>query len=220
MIRMITTRALMINKNNNFMGSNGWFFNFLRRKNLVLRRITTKGRELAKEARKIVMDHLKFCSDNFVLRELNRDILINMDETSIYLDSSRTTTYEQSGVKRCPAVTTGNEQTKVSIAFSASASSKKLKPMILIPRKTPLKNFSPPSNVVIVYCTNGNFIGSIISNQYIHKVIKPYMILNDLEKVNLFLDCAPCHCTQTVKTAFQASNVQVTYIPIRLTNLL
>ncbi|RNA41867.1 Pogo transposable element with [Brachionus plicatilis] len=104
-----------------------------------------------------------------------------MDETSIYLDSHRTTTYEQSGFKRCPAVTTGKEQTKVSIAFSASASSKKLKPMILIPRKTPLKSFSPPSKFVIVYCTNGNFNESIISNQYIHKVIKPYMTLNDFE---------------------------------------
>ena len=138
----------------------------------------------------------------------------------IYLDSPCSTTYSEPGVRRVPAVTTGNESTRVSIAISAAASSKKLKPMILIPRKKPLKNFKVPNNVVVVYGTSGNFNNSIISNQYLEKVLKPYMILNNLEHVNLFLDCAPCHCTANVKAAFSGANVDLIYVPKRLTNLL
>ena len=218
--RMITTKALIINDDDKFVASNGWFDNFLERKNLVLRRITTSGRELPRETGKIVTDFLKFCNDRFVYREFNGDSLINMDETSIYLDSPYSTTYSESGVRRVSAVTTGNTQTRVSIAFSATASSKKLKPLILIPRKNPLKNFVPPNNVVIIYGTNGNFNDSIIGNQFVDKVIKPHMILNDLERVDLLFDCAPCHCTSVVSNAFAAANVNPIFVPKRLTNLL
>ena len=34
---------------------------------------------------------------------------------------------------------------------------KKLKPIVLIPRKLPLKDFNVKKNVVVVYGTNGNF---------------------------------------------------------------
>ncbi|RNA44212.1 pogo transposable element with KRAB domain-like, partial [Brachionus plicatilis] len=76
------------------------------------------------------------------------------------------------------------------------------------------------NNVVVVYGTNGNFNELAISSHYIDKVIKPYMIVNGFEKVNLLIDCAPCHCTPTVKNAFEAANIDITYVPKRLTNLL
>ena len=46
------------------------------------------------------------------------------------------------------------------------------------------------------------------------------MIVNDLEKLNLFIDCVPCHTTALVKSEFEAAGVDLTYIPKRLTNLL
>ncbi len=40
---------------------------------------------------------------------------------------------------------------------SAAANGVKLKPLILIPRKTPLKNYVPPRNVSVIYGTKGTF---------------------------------------------------------------
>ena len=80
-----------------------------------------------------------------------RSSVINLDETSIYLDAKSNYTYDQVGAKRVPATTSGNEKTRISVYFAASASGYKLKPLIIVPRVNPLKDFEPPNNVVVVY---------------------------------------------------------------------
>ena len=56
-------------------------------------------------------------------------------------------TYEKKGTKCVNSVTSGQEKTKVSCAFCASSNGDKLPVLILIPRKRPLKDFTPPDNV-------------------------------------------------------------------------
>ena len=68
-----------------------------------------------------------------------------MDQTSIYKDPKVRTTYSEIGATRVLATTAGQEQTHVSIAFSATAGGTKLKLLILIPRKRPLKGFTYPT---------------------------------------------------------------------------
>ena len=97
----------------------------------------------------------------------NRDSLINMDQTSIYIDPEARTSYSEIGAKRVLATTAGQEQTRVSIAFSATAGGTKLKPLILIPRKRPLKRFTPLTNVKVVYGTKGNFNENFMVESYI-----------------------------------------------------
>ena len=65
-----------------------------------------------------------------------------------------------------PEVTTGNQNTRVSMSFTAAAIGKKLPPLILIPRKNPLKHFVPPQNVLVVYGTNG--FGEMFSDEHEH----------------------------------------------------
>jgi hypothetical protein len=50
------------------------------------------------------------------------------------------------GKRRVRATTSGNERTRISAAFSATASGIKLPIYMIIPRKTDLPNFSPPNN--------------------------------------------------------------------------
>ena len=50
-----------------------------------------------------------------------------MDETSIYIDFPASYTYEECGVKRVKAVTAGQEQTRMSAAFTATADGNLLK---------------------------------------------------------------------------------------------
>ena len=45
-----------------------------------------------------------------------------MDETSVYIDFPSTYTYEECGAKRVKAVTAGQEKTRLSAAFTATAS--------------------------------------------------------------------------------------------------
>ena len=58
-----------------------------------------------------------------------------MDETSIDSDSPDNYTYTNVGEKRVKYVTTGNERTRVSVAFTTSSGGFKFKPLLLIPRK-------------------------------------------------------------------------------------
>ena len=49
-----------------------------------------------------------------------------MDETSLYLDATANYTYALSGSKRVPAITSRNERTRLSIAFTNTAEGQKL----------------------------------------------------------------------------------------------
>ena len=107
-----------------FCASNGWFENFLKRKNLVLQlsRITAKGRVLPKNFRAISLDYFSRNNEIFRKANFNRNLLMNMDQTSVYVDFPSTYTYEESGVKRVKATTAGQEKTRLSAAYTATAS--------------------------------------------------------------------------------------------------
>lgn len=81
---------------------------------------------------------------------------------------------ENVGSNRVPSTNSGQEKTRVSVAFTATASGHKLPAIILIPRKTPLKDFVPPRNVRIVYGTTGTFNSQIVQDEFIKGVLKPY----------------------------------------------
>ena len=131
----------------NFQASEGWFYRFLRRRKLFLRRVTTSERDLPQNVDKIIDNFLKDCHENFVIpSSFDLSNVANMDQTSIYLAAPETKTYTSIRDKRVAATTTGQTQTRVSVAFAATAAGDKFKPIILIPRKKPLKNFVPPRN--------------------------------------------------------------------------
>jgi hypothetical protein len=125
---------------------------------------------------------------------------LNADETSIYIDPPTRTTIAPIGTKRVDAVTTGQQKTRVSVMFTASGT--KLKPLILVPRKNPLKNWVPPNNVHVVYGTNENFSEKVISEQFIPNVLVPHKLEHGLPKLDIVFDQAPCHTTSRVATSF------------------
>ena len=85
------------------------------------------------------------------------------------------------GANRVTLKTTGNDKTRISIAFSATASGNKLKPVILIPRKKPLKDFIPPDNVLVVYGRSENFNHCIIREYFVNRVLRPYKISQGID---------------------------------------
>jgi hypothetical protein len=116
----------------------------LRRKRLVIRRVTTSGRELPSDAGATVEAFLRDCEE-FMEMDFDLDTFLNGDETSIYIDPPTRRTYDHIGARKVEAVTTGQQKTRVSVCLTATAGDTKLKPLILIPRKNPIKNWTPPA---------------------------------------------------------------------------
>lgn len=85
--KMIKARAIEISSSVDFRASDGWLRRFLQRNRLTRRRITTSGRDLPRDAPNICRKFLNDCQ-RFRVPNFSRHLLINMDETSLYLDSA------------------------------------------------------------------------------------------------------------------------------------
>lgn len=96
--KCIKTKALDIANElsiSNFKASNGWLGKFLKRNNFVLRRISSRGRALPANSVDVIRTFITTANDANVMRSL--DQIYNLDETTIYLDSSENYTYEKKG---------------------------------------------------------------------------------------------------------------------------
>ena len=76
----------------NFVGSNGWLVNFLKRHLYVLRRINSKNKDLPLNVSTLIQKFHEECRElrqHYVLSQI-----LNADETNIELDSPGDYTYE------------------------------------------------------------------------------------------------------------------------------
>ena len=130
-----------------------------------MRRVTSSGRDQPVNFEVAIRDFLAACG-SFRLPAFIRKALANMDQTSIYLDPELTRTYAEAGSRRVEAVTAGQQRTRISVALTASADGDKAPCLCLIPRKKPLKDFTCPANIVVVYGTNGCFNSNVMVENY------------------------------------------------------
>ena len=85
---MVKDRALQMANSVEFRASNGWLQNFLMRRRLVRRRVTTSGRDLPADAVALARGFLESAANKYCLTNFARASLLNMDETCLYLDES------------------------------------------------------------------------------------------------------------------------------------
>ena len=69
-----------------FKASVGWLLNLLKRNKWVLRRITTSGRDLPDNSIETILNFLVEMKQHFIDGKIDFDSIINMNETSIFLD--------------------------------------------------------------------------------------------------------------------------------------
>ena len=167
----------------------------------------------------IIRKFFKDCQNMINIEKYTPAEIINMDETSIYLDFPSNYTYDIKGSKRVSCTTTGNERTRLSAGFSATASGVKLATIIVVPRKKELPDYTPPDDIVLIYKTGGTFNDDVICT-YIEKVVQSYMDSANLSKVCLIIDSARCHKTVKVRDKCRELNIKHFLIPPRLTGLL
>ncbi|CAF0878753.1 unnamed protein product [Brachionus calyciflorus] len=143
--------------------------------------------------------------------------IYNLDETSIYLDSSENYTYEKKGTKRVCAYSSGNERSRISVALCASALGTKLPLVIVIARKKPLKDFTPPSNTVIVYKPSGTFKNQ---KRFYTASCLPNLMQKAQKRPILYLDNAPGHVSSETTDQMDDLRIEYSFIPPRFTSLL
>ena len=146
-------------------------------------------------------------------------MILNMDESAIYLDAPSNYSYTEKGSKRVKASTTGSERVRLSTAFTASACGKKLPVYTMIPRVTPLPRIFEFEYIVPCYQTKTCFDKSSIID-YLSRVIMPYKTTKALNRVLLILDQATCHKSEDVAKFCIDHFIDLVFIPGRMTNLL
>jgi hypothetical protein len=99
-----------------FKASDGWLLNFLKRNKWVLRRITTSGRDLPDNSIETILNFLVEMKQHFIDGKIDFDSIINMDETSIYLDFPSNYTYDASSLYEESDAEEEYEREKVLIA--------------------------------------------------------------------------------------------------------
>ena len=197
-----------------FQASAGWLTNFLSRHHLTNRRVSSTGRELPKDTLDSIRSFFRNCNEAFRNANYNRSKILNMDETSIYLDYPSNYTYDQEGKRRILLATTGSERTRLSAAFTAAANGTKLPIFVIVPRANELEGYVPPDNVRVLYKTNSTFNSDVLINEYL-----PSVMVNQGGSW-LLLDSARCHSTNNLGNAMRVQNITRTMIPPSMTNLL
>ena len=114
------------------------------------------------------------------------------------------------------AVTPGQQKTRISVCFTASASGTKLPALVLIPRKKPLKNFTAPNNLVVVYGTNGTFNESVVCEHFVPNVLVSYKNEKKMSYLHFLYDKVPFLMTKRVKDTFAAASVRRKNVPKRM----
>lgn len=93
-------------------------------------------------------------------------------------------------------------------------------PLILVPRKRPLKDSVSPTNVRVVYGTNGNFSSKVLAKSFMQDIVGPFVVKKQLRHATLILDSAPCHKKKGLEDAAKNVRVDLLFVPPSLTNLL
>ncbi|CAF1093596.1 unnamed protein product [Brachionus calyciflorus] len=202
-----------------FKASRGWFYNFCKRRALVLRRVSTSGRDLPNNVLEQIENFFEKISEVIETHQYSKSQILNMDETAIYLDAPSNYTYSPIGVKRVKATTSGSEKTRLSAAFTGAADGTKLPIFVIVPRKTPLKEFQPISLTALHYSSSCSFDETTII-LYIDRVVIPYKLSNGFTSLLLIIDSARCHTTSKVIEHCKKNDINLIIIPPRLTNLI
>ena len=114
-----------------------------------------------------IQDFFSICNQKLV--GVPRKQIFACDETNFRLDAPSNYTYAELGATRVNATTSGHEMQKVSVMVCATAVGTKLPLVIVVPRMTPLKNFTPPDNTIIVYKPSGTFDSSLIVESFLER---------------------------------------------------
>lgn len=199
-----------------FKASNHWCLNFMKRKDLRMRAVTSVGQHLPVDWM-IKLDEFQ----NFIIRNsqnIKAGDIGNVDEVPVSFDMPSRFTVDQKGSQDVSIKTTGGEKSNFTVLLGCTAEGGKLPPMLIFKRKTiPKGNF--PKGIII----QANEKGWINSELFIHysKTIWPRRRGSIFSKESLLIfDSARAHLTEEIKSEMKKLRIIPGIIPGGLTKKL
>lgn len=205
-----------INPDNKFLSSYGWLRRFMARHNLVLRRICGTGCLPPKNCAEKIDSYLNLVKAK--ISDYQPNEIFNFDESSFYMDMPGNYTIETRGIKRAFCKSTGQEKTRLSCLFMASANGDKLPVLCVVPRKKKIDDLEKNDNCLTIYETGGTFNSQNLTEHFVDRILKPHLLKNQLKKSLIILDHARPHITSQFQNALKSINCEVIFIPPRLTS--
>lgn len=214
----IKLQALLISKIlecNNFKASNQWCNNFMNRKRLSLRAVTSTGQNLPdnwEESVRSFSTYVKNHTINCTLENIG-----NVDEIPMTFDLPSKFTVDQKGKQDIKIKTTGAEKCSFTVVLAVTADGSKLNPMVIFKRKTiPKGNFHKD---IIIQANPKGWINEDMFSLWIREVWQKRKASFFSSPSLIIYDSAPAHLTEKVlKVVKQRSMPAV--IPGGLTKIL
>ena len=102
----------------------------------------------------------------------------------------------------------------------ASADGHKLPAVIMIPRTTPLVDFTAPANTIVVYEGACTFNSRVIKESFLDACLQPHLMRHRIKNPTLILDRAPCHKSQYVVEEMTRQQIDHQFVPAGFTSIL
>jgi hypothetical protein len=134
-----------------FQASNGWLLRFLKRFNLVIRRVSNSGRKLPKDCTGIVYNYLKSVNETIIDKNYAANEVIYFDEMSMCVNMLENLNCDGLARKSLPCA----EKMRLSCLVSSTLDGKKLPIIIVVPEEITCFDFLADHDVILVHDPSG-----------------------------------------------------------------
>jgi hypothetical protein len=214
-------------KNNSLTNLYQWVRRLLKRNNLTIRRITSKGASVKADgsAALAVRDYLQSLINMRVNYPYQLGDIINMDETPIYVNNTSNYSIESVGVKQVPVKTNNNIKERISCILTISADGCKYPPVLIFKGVSDgrvMRELSDNQNVkegrIGVFVNNNAWCTQYVFGEYAKFIFMNNNYFDDLEpRKILVMDGFSGH--EGSEDILEKFNVDSVFLPPQTTHL-
>ena len=153
---------------------------------------------------------------------INNYMVVNMDETALFLNMSPKRTINEKGDNTIMIKTLGQEKQRITILLSVSDEGDKLAPLVVFKGKPNGKicknlnnNLYVKQKYLFVRCNANGWCTKSIMNDYNYDIWEPYINKHifDMGRGLLIFDNAPMYTGKDIENIFINKNKRLRYIP-------
>lgn len=198
------------NPHANFRASNGWLQKFMVRHRLSLRRRTTLAQKDPDDLNKKIASYIMYVSNTRKSKKIaSDDLIVAMDETSVFFDMISNTTVTPTGSKSVPMQSTGHQKEHATIVLAAKADGTKLKPYVVFKKSVREVQKLQETKGVIVRSSNNGWMNQDLTVDWLKSVFGKFSFQRRL----LAWDSYRCHISAETTNELKQYNTDVAVIP-------
>ncbi|MEL7341299.1 MAG: hypothetical protein AAGM67_12520 [Bacteroidota bacterium] len=205
----------------NFTASNGWLYRFTHRHDLTVRRRTGDGYALPFDYQEQIREMTCKIDELRLQHEIPDDLVLNADETGVFLDAVTTRTIDFKGEKAIRVRSSGKEKSRVTFMVTATLSGELLKPFVILKgtRISRLRKFHPSARVLsdaVLSCSSNVWMTTLLMQSWLTRVVIPY---TNGRKAILLMDNFGPHKANDVIQLMEENNILPVWVPKNSTSV-